>query len=390
MFSSYKRVKPIFVCQAFDDVVRKVKPKEEVFEYKKRLTLDHEKSKQSLAEIYEQEYLKLNQVWLLSGFHFSSVKHDPVLMMHPWMSPLNSAKDGGGGEPSTCRNSEAYGHTLSQVGCSLQLPLHTQTSKFAKYTKNVTNILLFVWDARWMWVSAHQVAQALQIFFKSVTHESRTCHHLRFYFKWSCCIHLSPSLQHIPEVKVVSNLPSISMEEVAPVSASDATLLAPEEIKVCCQLSSKHLFRSFYTSCTACLIIPSSVWRKRAKQEIFWEILRRRQQTRSARDGRRRRWSISRLRRKKGDWNSKRPVKVGRTKSKQRLKSQKTWRNSQKEAKPRCWRWAFSHVFSLRLRRSVQAFSAAFGSECCPISTPLWWYKQQLCPKIHSLSVYLI
>lgn len=52
------------VCQAFDDVVRKVKPKEEVFEYKKRLTLDHEKSKQSLAEIYEQEYQKLNQVRL--------------------------------------------------------------------------------------------------------------------------------------------------------------------------------------------------------------------------------------------------------------------------------------------------------------------------------------
>lgn len=50
------------VWQAFDDVVRKVKPKEEVFEYKKRLTLDHEKSKQSLAEIYEQEYQKLNQV----------------------------------------------------------------------------------------------------------------------------------------------------------------------------------------------------------------------------------------------------------------------------------------------------------------------------------------
>lgn len=51
-----------FVFQAWDDVVRKEKPKEDAYEYKKRLTLDHEKSKLSLAEIYEQEYIKLSQV----------------------------------------------------------------------------------------------------------------------------------------------------------------------------------------------------------------------------------------------------------------------------------------------------------------------------------------
>lgn len=52
----------LFVSQVWDDVVRKEKPKEEVFEYKKRLTLDHEKSKLSLAEVYEQEFIKQTQV----------------------------------------------------------------------------------------------------------------------------------------------------------------------------------------------------------------------------------------------------------------------------------------------------------------------------------------
>lgn len=121
--------------QAFDDVIRKEKPKEDVFEYKKRLTLDHEKSKQSLAEIYEQEYLK---------------------------------------------------QTQQKTEEEKENPAHVEIQK-------LMDTLFLKLDA-------------LSNF------------------------HFTPK-PPVPEVKVVSNLPSITMEEVAPVSASDATLLAPEEIK---------------------------------------------------------------------------------------------------------------------------------------------------------------
>ena len=55
-------IKQRILDQAWDDVERKIKPKEEAFEFKKRITLDQEKSKLSLGEIYEQEYLKKMQV----------------------------------------------------------------------------------------------------------------------------------------------------------------------------------------------------------------------------------------------------------------------------------------------------------------------------------------
>ncbi|KAB0369069.1 hypothetical protein FD755_019074 [Muntiacus reevesi] len=120
--------------QAWDDVVRKEKPKEDAFEYKKRLTLDHEKSKLSLAEIYEQEYIKLNQ----------------------------------------------------QKTAEEENPEHVEIQK--------------------MMDSLFLKLDALSSF------------------------HFIPK-PPVPEIKVVSNLPAVTMEEVAPVSVSDAALLAPEEVK---------------------------------------------------------------------------------------------------------------------------------------------------------------
>ncbi|XP_008566769.1 PREDICTED: U3 small nucleolar ribonucleoprotein protein MPP10 [Galeopterus variegatus] len=120
--------------QAWDDVVRKEKPKEDVYEYKKRITLDHEKSKLSLAEIYEQEYIKLNQ----------------------------------------------------QKTAEEENPEHVEIQK--------------------MMDSLFLKLDALSNF------------------------HFIPK-PPVPEIKVVSNLPAITMEDVAPVSVSDAALLAPEEIK---------------------------------------------------------------------------------------------------------------------------------------------------------------
>ncbi|NWJ00868.1 MPP10 protein, partial [Crypturellus undulatus] len=127
-------IKQRILDEAWDDVVPKEKPQEEAFEYKKRITLDHEKSKLSLAEIYEQEYLKLHQ----------------------------------------------------QKTEEEENPEH-------KEIQEMMDSLFLKLDAL-------------------------------------CNFHFIPK-PPVPEVKVVSNLPAVSMEEVAPVAVSDAALLAPEEIK---------------------------------------------------------------------------------------------------------------------------------------------------------------
>ena len=50
--------------KAFDDVERKKKTAngDEVQAYKKEIVLEHEKSKMSLAQVYEQEYMKKQSV----------------------------------------------------------------------------------------------------------------------------------------------------------------------------------------------------------------------------------------------------------------------------------------------------------------------------------------
>ncbi|XP_068695223.1 U3 small nucleolar ribonucleoprotein protein MPP10-like [Montipora foliosa] len=119
--------------QAWDDVERKVKPVTEPFEYKKKIPLDQEKSKLSLSQIYEQEYLKQTQV---EAEEKENEEHEEIKRM--------------------------------------------MTKLFAKL-------------------------DALSNF------------------------HFTPKPLK-PELKVVGNVPVISVEEVAPVTVSDAMMLAPEEV----------------------------------------------------------------------------------------------------------------------------------------------------------------
>ena len=126
--------------KAFDDVERKVKPSDIRIEYKKQLVLDQEKSKQSLAQIYEKEFVKEME------------KNNP------------NADDEEPEEPKEHKEIRAEVKDLFE-----KLDLLSN-----------------------------------------------------FYY--------TPRPAQ-PELKIITNLPTIAMEEVAPIAVSDAAMLAPEEIK---------------------------------------------------------------------------------------------------------------------------------------------------------------
>ena len=132
--------------KAWDDVERKVKPVEDPLDYKKKLVLDQEKSKLSLAQIYEEEYLKM-------------------------------------AEEKTQKKTSSVGLLDKE---------EEETPGEVVEIRSMMNSLFRKLD--------------------SLSH-----------------LHFTPK-QKSAELKIVRNIPSIAMEEVAPVAATNAVLLAPEEV----------------------------------------------------------------------------------------------------------------------------------------------------------------
>lgn len=123
--------------KAWDDVERKTRPTEEPFELRRRVTLDQEKSKLSLAQVYEQQFLEKQK-------------------------------------------------NMDEDTPPKENPAHVE------------------------------IRTAMRDLFTKLDALSN--------------FHMMPKPVSA-EMKVVSNLPSLSVEEVTPVGVSDASLLAPQEVK---------------------------------------------------------------------------------------------------------------------------------------------------------------
>ncbi|XP_046917419.2 uncharacterized protein LOC124497785 [Dermatophagoides farinae] len=137
--------------KVFDDVERKVKPKEQPFEFRRRIMLESEKSKIGLAEVYEQEYLKQQQK----------------------------------------QKEQEIGATATALDAFVSI---------GEVEENETR---------------KEIRRHIRLLFRKLDSLS--------------AFHYTPR-PPAPEVKILTNLPAITVEEIVPDSVSDMKLLAPEEV----------------------------------------------------------------------------------------------------------------------------------------------------------------